>query len=299
MRFNYFNKEYFDENGFVIINPNLSLQDIQKARESFEKVYKKTKNFEYEFFRVYDDYIGFPNISGIEMPLHKDIIDDGIINFLNKSNIPSISSELLGNNLKITLSRYHITRNYSHIGIWHRDGKYNENNSIQFQYYLYDETGIEVISKSHKRDFYDNEKRQLKKSLYSKLDNSVHVSVLAGDLLVFDPSIIHRGISKNDRVNIHFRIVRDQNFTFLESDYNNKFNKDWKRILNNKNSIIEDNKIQKYNEKNTLKRKVFRVIRTMLHYSLFFIPFHSDLCKKFRFMPSLRIGIPAKNNKDL
>ena len=294
MRFNYFNREFYDENGYVIINLNLSDQDIKSARVSFEKIYNKTKKFEYKFFRVYDDYIGFPNISGIEMPLHKNIIDDGIINFLNKSNIPSISYDLLGNDVKIALSRYHVTRNYSHVGIWHRDGKYNENNSIQYQYYLYDETGIEIIPKSHKRDFYDHEKKQLKKSLYSKLKNSVHVSVLAGDLLVFNPSIIHRGISRNDRANIHFRIVRDENFDLSEIDYNNKFSRDWKRILNNKNSIIEDNKIQLYSEQNTLKRKILRVIRTFLHYLLFFLPYDSYLCAKLRFMPSLRMNKSSK-----
>ena len=88
--------------------------------------------------------------------------------------------------------------------------------------------------------------------------------------------------------------LRDENFDLSEIDYNNKFSRDWKRILNNKNSIIEDNKIQLYSEQNTLKRKILRVIRTFLHYLLFFLPYDSYLCAKLRFMPSLRMNKSAK-----
>lgn len=289
MRYNYFNKKFFEENGFIILQQNIDDTILKSARLHFEKIYKKAQSGEYKYFRIYDDYLKAPNISGIEMIFHSKIYNSSITRFLNSSKIPEISKEILGEKLKISLSRYHVTKNYSHIGIWHRDSEPEDNNSLQYQYYLYDEKGLEIIPKSHNREFNKNEIKKLNKSKYSNLNNSTHLNTKAGDLLIFKPSLIHRGISKDDRVNIHFKIERDIHYKLNERNNFKDLNDDWKEIINNENSTIESDKIKKNLFKKDLSSLLRRILNTFMHYYLFFLPQDSFIFKKSNSRPSLKI----------
>lgn len=289
MRYKYFNKEFFEENGFIILQQNIDDTIIKSARLHFEKIYNKAQSGEYKYFRIYDDYVKAPNISGIEMIFHNKIYNSSITRFLNSSKIPEISKEVLGEKLRISLSRYHVTKNYSHIGIWHRDSEPEDNNSLQYQYYLYDEKGLEVIPKSHNREFNKIEIKKLNKSKYSKLNNSIHLSTKAGDLLIFKPSLIHRGISKDDRVNIHFKIEKDLHYNLNEKSNFTDLNDDWKKIINNKNSIVESDEIIQILFKKNLSSFLRRIVNTFVHYYLFFLPQDSFIFKKISSRPSLKI----------
>lgn len=289
MRFNNFDKNFFEENGFIILKQKIDTDLIKNIRIQFEKIYNQVRNGKYQYFRIYDDYINSPNISAIEMIFHKKIYNTKIAQFINASQIPEISKTLLGDQLKMTLSRYHITRNYSHIGEWHRDKDKGNTRSLQFQYYLYDEKGLEIIPKSHNREFNNDEIFKLNKSKYSKLKDSVHIETKSGDLLIFKPSIIHRGITKNNRVNMHFKIEKDENYKFIKIKNYTELNENWSNIIHNNNSVIYNERIPKIFLDKSMKTKILRLMNTLMHYLLFFFPYNSKIFKKTGSRPSLKL----------
>ena len=96
------------------------------------------------------------------MTFHKDILDQHIINFIQSTKIIDYAKSVLGDNIELDLSRYHLTENFSHVGIWHRDEKINHDNlSIQINVFLFDETGLQVIDNSHTQLI--NEENEIKK----------------------------------------------------------------------------------------------------------------------------------------
>ena len=277
--------------GYVLIDINdLSNEILKDAQMEINKIISFSKKGQYQNIRVYDDYLFGPNIAGIEMPFSPKIISNKIINLLNCSNIPVFAKDLLGEKVKLTLSRYHITGSYSHIGKWHRDSDIGDKNSIQISLFLFDEMGLELIPGSHKEgfDFLDT---FFEKNRYSKIKNSIKLNVKAGQILFFNPSIVHRGISKKSRANIHFRFETDKAYEFKKnvSIENYCFDKNWLDIFNNRNSIIIDKNIPKYKWEKGFKKSLLRFVRTALHFLLFFMPIESFIFKKTNSQPSLKI----------
>jgi hypothetical protein len=261
------------------------------AQDSYmRKVYKKSENGEYPYFRVYYDYIGSRNISGIEMVLHPDIIQRDIVNLLNDSSLAKIVKEVLpSEHVKMSLSRYHMTKNIvGFIGDWHRDGMIGKRESLHANIFLFDEKSLEVVPGSHDRELTEFEKNKLDKSASCDLKNTKHLSVSAGNILLFNPAILHRGISDSFRANIHFRFEVDSNYQYFYFPNRIGFNKNWVDILENKNSVIIDPNIRPYN--NT-ERSVYikRLIRTFVHYVFFFLPINSILFKRFICRPNLKL----------
>ena len=77
----------FQENGFLIVENSIDSTILNKARDSYNQLYLKAKKGKYPYVRVYDDYSNKPNLAGIEMVFNPAIIDQNIINLLNKSKI--------------------------------------------------------------------------------------------------------------------------------------------------------------------------------------------------------------------
>jgi hypothetical protein len=145
-------KKSFVNNGYCIINLNLNYQILDCARKAFLNILQKTKKGIYKKVRVYDDYTSVPNIAGIENIFDKDIIDQDILNLINVSNIVNLAKFILDeDDIVLNISRYHVTNDYTHLGIWHRDSEPNSLQSVQVNIYLYDETGMDIIPNSNKR----------------------------------------------------------------------------------------------------------------------------------------------------
>ena len=190
--------------------------------------------------RVYDDYSRKINLAGIEKIFDQKIIDQNIINLIEESKIFDIAKKLLNEEeVVMTLSRYHVTRNFSHLGIWHRDEKPGEMNSIQLNIYLYDETGMEIIPNSHLRNNNDAENHVLKQFPYKDIPLQKPITVKAGDVCIFNPSLIHRGKTLKDRAHLHFRFKKKknihENYTSEEKNYLKNFviTKEMNKILYN------------------------------------------------------------------
>ena len=131
-----YNQNNLNLNGYSLENSGVCEKDLVQVRIAYQDIYEKVEKREYPYIRVYDDYLGKLNISAIEMPFHPDIIHHEVISFLNKTNIIKIAKAYLGNDIKMTLSRFHITGNKSHVGAWHRDSEIGKKKSLQISLFL-------------------------------------------------------------------------------------------------------------------------------------------------------------------
>ena len=75
------NLSSFQQNGFLVIDNNLSDELLNKARTAFLEIKKKSEH-SYKYVRVYDDYSNKINLAGIELPFHSEIINQDIINLI-------------------------------------------------------------------------------------------------------------------------------------------------------------------------------------------------------------------------
>ena len=287
----------FYNNGYLVLDSNLNAEDLELIRKNFVNISQCVKNKKYNYFRVYDDYSFAKNISAIEMPFHPEIINQGIINLLNKSKILEYAKFFLNDeDIIMSLSRYHVTKDYSHLGIWHRDSEPSQLNSIQINYYLFNEIGFEIVPRSHNRDYTWHENTSILASQYCHLDQSENLVVKANQMMIFHPALIHRGRSKDDRVNIHFRFEKLSSFknrNILErtvnKDYLNHYiiSSNVRKMLNK--SILIDPFIKEYNQKFSYKNFILILFRKIIYNFLFFLNFNNKIYLKFNVRPNLKL----------
>lgn len=282
-------KNILKENGYLIIPKQIDDKIIFNAQKSFCKIKEKAKNGIYPFVRVYDDYSFSKNLAGIEMTFHKDILDQQIINFIEKSNIIKYAKSILGEDIELDLSRYHLTENFSHVGIWHRDETINhKNKSIQINVFLYDETGLQVVEKSHKQHF--NNEYEIKKRPYASYNLSKWIDTKAGEVLIFDPAVLHRAISEKSRANIHFRFKKktenSENLYFSKQS-NIIISEEWKKILATSPNAVDEKIVQKYQKINNLRSILMVICKRIIHNLVFFLPLKSIVYRAFDVRPNL------------
>ena len=284
------------EDGYIIYSPNYTIETIKKSQEEFKKILSKCENKEYEYVRVYDDYSNKINIAGIEMIFDKDLINQSIINLVEESEILSVAKNLLEDqNLIMTLSRYHVTKKFSHIGIWHRDGEPNRLDTIQMNIYIFDETGMQIVPKSHIRNNLDIEKNILKKSPFKNLPNQKFITIKSGNVCVFHPSLLHRGISLKDRAHLHFRFVRKKDIVLKKQEIDKRYLSHYKLSENLfgllDSSLDYENKF--FHKKNyftlSLKQTFIRIVRFCIHKFLFFLPLGNKLFSFFNVRHCLKL----------
>jgi ectoine hydroxylase-related dioxygenase (phytanoyl-CoA dioxygenase family) len=286
-----------DNKGYSIIQNCLDQETIYKAQTAFKLILNKVKKKDYNYYRVYDDYSLAPNISGIEMVFHPNIINQDIINFIKNSKLLDIAKEILGEDIYLELSRYHLTENRSHVGIWHRDATINDpQDSIQLNIFLFDEQGLQVVDGSHKEDAVISSKEIIDRP-FIYIKNSRWVETKAGDILVFNPAVLHRGISAFPRANLHFRFKKKNDYYLNKNEknksnlFNNKlkFSDDWKNILHDQQSQVINLELKEYKCQNNIRSFIFRLIRNFIHNFIFFLSFESKLYSIFRVKPNLRL----------
>mgnify|MGYP001217093714 CR=1 FL=1 len=284
-------KTQYNDNGYFIIKNILTdNKDVLfNAQQSFLDIKSKVKQGLYPYYRIYDDYSFSKNLAGIEMTFNEEILTNPIIRLIQSYRILEIAKEFLGNEIELELSRIHLTENFSHVGNWHRDEKINhENDSIQINLFLYDETGLQVIKNSHIKEIKDED--LIKKTPHASLENSTWVSTKAGDVLVFNPAVLHRGISLYPRANIHFRFKKKKFKEKIKLNYNNlDISKDWLSCLENSPKAIDKSLMTPYEMKNNLISNIYRVIRVIIYNFCFYLPLNSKLYYFFNVRPNLKL----------
>ena len=286
------NKEELVQKGYSILENRLSPEILKSAREAYNKIYQSSINGDYNYVRVYDDYSNTKNIAGIESPFNKKILSQEIIDFIEDSKIIEIAQNIIQDEVVLELSRYHLTNKFSHIGIWHRDEDVHQTKyeTLQLNIHLFDEMGVQVIDGSHQsRD--EDVDFLLKKNPYSTLKNSRWLKVSAGDILVFDPSLLHRGISAKPRANMHFRFRKKNNkkYSLQHYDYldNYKMSDRLKhQILYNLNYVKLP---EPYNHPKSIKYNFLRLLRRFIHNFIIFLPLNSKVYSFFLAWPNLTL----------
>ncbi len=286
------NKEELFQKGYSILENRLSPEILKSARLAYNKIYQSSINGDYNYVRVYDDYSTTKNIAGIEAPFNKKILSQEIINFIEDSKIIEIAENIIQDEVVLELSRYHLTNKFSHIGIWHRDEDVHQTKyeTLQLNIYLFDEMGVQVIEGSH-RSKDEAVDCLLKKNPYSTLRNSKWLKACAGDILVFDPSLLHRGISAKPRANMHFRFRKKNNKKYFLQPYEYLDNfsiseKLKQQVLYNLNYVELP---EPYNHPKSIKYNFLRLFRRFIHNFIIFLPLNSKIYSFFLAWPNLTL----------
>ena len=251
----------FQENGYLIFKNVVEENAILKCLAAYERMRSKCEKYKYLHYRKFSD-IAINDIYAIENIFHPDIFEQDIFKSIMESKVLEISQDLMQDkNVFLSLNRLHCTRNISHSGNWHRDGtasgipedidemlKENQKHPIHIQATLpfYKESGFYIIPGSHK---YSENFIKTREILGTKkiLSNETKLDIYPGDLIVFNPFMIHRGTcigrNKNQRAHIHMRLTRsiksnlatrrklDKVFFKKENVYN-LANDNWKNSFN-------------------------------------------------------------------
>ena len=221
---NIFNKDdlnFFNKKGYLLVKGLIKDQNLKNLNQSSKNILKKAINIKWPHVRVYRDYphfFGKPNIFGVDYPLNR-VLDENIINQFNDLDINRHIKEL-GNfeNFQTELIRLHTNSNFfNYQGGWHRDhSTFLSPGYLQCVIYLQDENGFKVVSKD-KNEFLVNygidSNSQSKMTINDSFINLPKdmfdvVNASAGDILFFEPGLLHQGFCKKYRLHYHMRFKK-------------------------------------------------------------------------------------------
>lgn len=312
-------KKKFDEDGYLIIDNVIEFELIEKCKKAYERIRLKCENFQYLYYRKFSD-IALNDIYGIEHIFHPDIFEKDIFKSIMDSEVLEIAGILLNDkDVFLSRNRLHCTKNVSHSGFWHRDGtptgkpedidKFIKNNQNDFHVQAtlpyYKETGFYLIPGSHKfqENFIPtNEILGTKKIL----KNETRLTISPGQMIVFNPFLIHRGTcvgrKKNQRSHIHMRFSKSKNSKYADRyKKDNEFfnnvnvysfaNKKWKQSFDLKlddpicwyGDEIEQKKI-KYNNLKTIFKLILILYNRFFYYFSKFLPFEQRTIENLKFI---------------
>ena len=253
----------YDEVGYIHIKNAIDNELVRAAVEAYKKMRFKCENNQYNHLRRYSN-LSRKDIYAIEDIFHPDIFEKDILIALMNSKVLEYSSQLLQEECYLSLSRLHCTKHFSHSGYWHRDHGMPkkdlgfidkmifEKNYIHVQSTLpfYDEDGFYLVPGSHKKSTDYIETHQVMGKPHRKIyKNEERIILKAGDLILFNPLIIHRGTCKGrikyQRAHIHTRFSKRSAASNIERSKNDFVYYNQSKVLDTANNnwkfIFEDN----------------------------------------------------------
>jgi len=222
--------QFFDENGYVLVkNVIPMLSDAQIEVDSIVTKAKLGKLMSGVSFVQYPKFIDGINISQIEHPWEECSPLPSI-----KKSIESVDfNELFKRYLNLEYSEYfancfrmHVTSKYFKFSQkWHRDIANKKTpleilsekspKSLRMNLYFFDESGFQIIPKSHKTFYRDRIKEEeiWNEGFFTKtnlsIGKTIHAS--AGDILIFHPDLLHRAYCSHKRASFHLGFdLRDE-----------------------------------------------------------------------------------------
>ena len=299
--------EQYNEKGYILIKNAIDDNLIREAIHSYKNMRKKCENKKYFHLRRYNN-LSRSDIYAIEDIFHPDIFESNILKSIMKSKVLEYSSQLLNDNCFLSLSRLHCTKYFSHSGYWHRDHGMPKKNlefidklifeknymHVQSTLPFYDEEGFYVIPGSHKKSKNYIDTLQVMGTPHRKIfEKEERIFLKAGDLILFNPLIIHRGTCKGrikyQRAHIHMRFSKVSKAKLIGRNKNDYIyynqekvlriaNNNWKKMFSLKldpSSHWREEIIVNPNEKFTLRNNV-GLIKNRIKYNLTkFMPFNN------------------------
>ena len=202
----------YKKNGWIKIKSGLSEDEIDFYSNLISKTVEKAKKINYPFVRIYHDFITSNNMAALEAPMHKDINDENYFHFFKKLDLGKNVCKLTKwQNTFCSLIRLFCMNNYNYSGHWHRD-RINIDEIVQASIYLKSESGFKIRKKKleienkekYTIDFCNNISKEVIPFLMD--DDEFHtLSADRGDIIFFEPALIHKGSSSNSRLQFHMR----------------------------------------------------------------------------------------------
>jgi len=204
----------FKKNGFIVKKISISKVNLQNYKKIIKNLHQKFLISNFPYKRMYHDYLFSNNWAAIECPLNKQICDYEVWNFFSKLNLGS-SIQKISNfqNIYCKLIRLFVMQNFNYSGNWHQDCD-ELNKRIQVSIYFKDEKGFKIVKPDMQDDlfkkYFNNERDFLIKKIHSeplKFDEMYYNTVDAkeGDIIFFDPYLVHQGSYKSSRLQFHMR----------------------------------------------------------------------------------------------
>lgn len=200
----------FSKQGWVKVSSGLGPEKLIRFCHLVEEMVARAKRERYPYGRIYQDILGCFNLTAVEAPFHVDVCPQNVLDLLSSLHLSETITQLSGwLNPSATLARLFCSASIKHEGAWHRDGNERDTYLI-VGIFLKDETGFRILKK-------ENEKETVKKifgtadmsttvfSLPADIpkDNYYELDIKAGEILFFDPAILHQGHHTEQRLNFH------------------------------------------------------------------------------------------------
>lgn len=147
--------------------------------------------------RIYDDFpkiFGGLNISGVEHPL--PYLSELSL-WLQTNTLSDLVGQLVGGPVRCGLIRLHTNNRFKWRGFWHKDAE-QVDRSIVSVLYLRQEMGFRLLGKNLPIE-------KIEQGSFVRHSEETIVSARAGDVLLFDASLWHRGHSNGPRLHVHLR----------------------------------------------------------------------------------------------
>ena len=289
-----------DARGYVAFKQVIKNSTLRAAQAAYRRMRRKAESGAYPYCRIYDDLLR-TNIAGIEHIFHPDIYEPDLFAAVVESHLLQRAQSLLGTETPVMLlNRIHCTTRYSHTGIWHRDADPGTEPHVQCALFLYDEDRFIVVPGSHRRNDSEEEQALLRIGRKERLPAQEAIGGKAGDLMFFQPSILHRGSCVHERAHVHFRLGKDpaeaailphRKEWFLRADVLAQCDGAWRTMFEKTmRDGIDNAESAHVPASGSPVRLMKRIVGTALHHALFFLPESHALFERVKWIsPNLRL----------
>lgn len=202
----------YDEQGFFTLREYFSASEIAAVRQLLLKFHQRWKTDNEEFYK--EEAFNSSLITGSQYLSPVERIE--LFNFISSKKMMAVIELLIPDNpVFMNTQLFFNPVNPDQKDFWHRDCQYDhdlesqkriikDTQVVHLRVPLFDEPGMELIPKTHKRWDTEEEfnvRQELKgKQSCDDISGGVKVALESGDLLVFSADMIHRGIYGLDRL---------------------------------------------------------------------------------------------------
>ena len=227
--------ENYKKKGWCIVKTGIKYEDLLEYKKNVQEIVNKSVKTGYRPGRIYFDYINSFNLAAVEAPLNNLVCNEQVLDFFKKLNLGNAVKKIMGWDQTICkLIRLFCMGNHNYSGQWHQDIDM-PNQSCQVSIIFENENGFKIINKKNRYLFFDensfyNKNNRGNLKLHSKKNflpivlnekNCEKLNVSIGDIVFFEPHLLHKGSCNNNRLQFHmrfkdFNILKEK--TFFKSD---------------------------------------------------------------------------------
>jgi len=202
------------------INKPFAIYQIRNGNlDSFlretEELINRCRKTPPRYRRYYQPFIWDANLSAIEQPFSKNLEFD--LDSFPFRELFSVASNFFEEPFALTLVRIFCQKSYNYAGNWHCDGG-RPASFIQACLFTKKQSGFRILNYTMIQDEFPelskDEIDQIIKlgsnEMGFKVDDRYYFEISGnpGDLVVFEPSCIHQGVSRTSRADFHLRFQR-------------------------------------------------------------------------------------------